>query len=94
MIFQGKLWKDIGSSYWLVEVSFLKVMTQGDTRKEALEMLKDVILELLKDAYENLFHEKFELTVILHEADIITVESTDDTLLFALGQKRQRLFSR
>lgn len=92
-MFQGKLWKDPDSSWWLIEVSFLNVMTQGRTRKEALEMLKDAIMELLEDAYKDLLHEKLQLTITLHEGDVINIKATDDTLLFALGLKRKRFLS-
>jgi predicted RNase H-like HicB family nuclease len=46
MELEGRVWKDENSSWWLAEVSFLDVMTQGKTKKKALEMLEDAILEL------------------------------------------------
>src|ERR1700733_6599821 len=90
---EGKVWKDPNSSWWLVEIAFLDVMTQGRTRKEALEMIKDAVLELLKDSYENLLETEFQLFVTLYENGIIGMSASDETLLFALGLKRQRLRS-
>jgi len=93
MELEGKVWKDPGSSWWLVEISFLDVMTQGKTRKEALDMIKDAVMELLKDSYEDLLDKHFALTVNLYENGILGMGASDDKLLFALGLKRQRLQS-
>ena len=90
---KGRVWKDPDSSWWLIEISFLDVMTQGKTRKEALEMIKDAVLELLKDSYENLLDKHFQVTVRLYEDGVIGMGASDDKLLFALGLKRQRLRS-
>src|SRR5580704_6523340 len=68
-------------------------MTQGRTRKEALEMIKDAVLELLKDSYEDLLDKQFRLIATLYEDGIIGMGASDDKLLFALGLKRQRLRS-
>ena len=46
MRFKGKVWKD--KKFWFVEVSALDVMTQGRTKREALEMISDAV-ELLVD---------------------------------------------
>lgn len=93
MELEGKVWKDPDSSWWLVEISFLDVMTQGRTRKEALEMIKDAVKELLIDSYEDLINNRFKLTVNLYEDGIIGLGASDEKLLFALGLKRQRLRS-
>jgi predicted RNase H-like HicB family nuclease len=90
---EGKIWKDPDSSWWLVEISFLDIMTQGKTRKEALEMIKDAVMELLKDSYEGHLDRHFQLVVHLYEDGIIGLGASDDKLLFALGLKRQRLKS-
>ncbi len=90
---EGKVWKDKNSSFWLVEISFLDVMTQAKTRKEALEMIKDAAMELLKDSYEDLLDKKFHLIVNLYDNGIIGMRASDHKLLFALGLKRQRLQS-
>jgi predicted RNase H-like HicB family nuclease len=93
MELEGKIWKDPDSSWWLVEVSFLDVMTQGKTRKNALEMIKDAVMELLKDSYADLLDKRFQLTVNLYENGVIGMGASDDKLLFALGLRRQRLKS-
>lgn len=93
MELEGKVWKDSSSSWWLIEISFLDVMTQGKTRKDALEMIKDAVMVLLKDSYEDLIDKKFHLTVSLYEDGVIGLGASDDKVLFALGLKRQRLQS-
>jgi predicted RNase H-like HicB family nuclease len=93
MELEGRVWKDPNSSWWLVEVSFLDVMTQGKTRKHALEMIKDAVMELLKDSYEDFLDKQFELMVNLYEDNVIGIGASDDKILFALGLKRQRLRS-
>lgn len=93
MELEGRVWKDPDSSWWLVEVSFLDVMAQGKTRKEALEMIKDAVLQLLQDSYKELLGKQFQLTVTLYENDTIGLGASDEKLLFALGLKRQRLRS-
>lgn len=93
MELEGKVWKDPDSSWWLIEISFLDVMTQGKTRKEALEMIKDAVMELLKDSYEGSLSKQFQLSVALYEDGVIGLGASDEKLLFALGLKRQRLRS-
>lgn len=90
MELEGKVWKDEKSSWWLIEVFFLDVMTQGKTRKEALMMIEDAIMELLKDSYSDLLNKDFQLSVSLYEKGVIGVGASEDKLLFALGLKRQR----
>src|SRR6185437_6761634 len=93
MELEGRVWKDPESSWWLVEVSFLDVMTQGRTRKEALVMIKDAVWELVKDSYGDLLDKRFTLTVHLYENGVIGEGASDEKLLFALGLKRQRVKS-
>jgi predicted RNase H-like HicB family nuclease len=90
MELEGKVWKDQESSWWLAEVSFLDVMTQGKTRSEALEMIKDAVMELLEDSYRGLMGRGFRLSVSLYEDGVIGLGASDDKVLFALGLKRQR----
>jgi predicted RNase H-like HicB family nuclease len=90
MELEGRVWKDDKSSWWLIEVFFLDLMTQGRTRKEALMMIQDAIMELLKDSYEHLLTKNFEISVSLYEDGVVGVGASDDKLLFALGLKRQR----
>lgn len=93
MELEGSVWKEPDSSWWLIEIPFLDVMTQGKTRKEALAMIEDAIMELLKDSYKEQLNKRFKLTVHLYEDGVIGIGASDDKLLFALGLKRQRLRS-
>jgi predicted RNase H-like HicB family nuclease len=93
MELEGKVWKDPNSSWWLIEIFFLEVTTQGKTRKNALDMIKDAVLELLKDSYKDLIDKNFYLTVTLYENGVIGLGASDDKLLLALALKRQRLRS-
>jgi predicted RNase H-like HicB family nuclease len=90
MELKGRVWKDEKSSWWLAEVSFLDVMTQGKTKKKALEMMEDAILELLVDSYGKQINKRFQLTIHNYEDDLVGVGASDGWLLFALGLKRQR----
>jgi DNA-binding XRE family transcriptional regulator len=45
MRFQGRIYKD--GNHWLAEVAVFDAMTQGRTRKEALEMIADWFTELV-----------------------------------------------
>ena len=56
-------------------------------------MIKDAVLELLKDSYKELLGKQFDLTVNLYKDGIFGMGASDDKLLFALGLKRQRLRS-
>lgn len=89
MELEGKVWKE--GSGWLVEISFLDVMTQGRTRKEALDMIKDAVMELLRDSFEEASRTHFKLNVHLYDNGVIGMGASDEKLLFALGLKRQRL---
>lgn len=91
MELEGKVWKD--GSWWLIEIPFLDVMTQGRSRKDALNMIKDAVMELLRDSYEDLLDKRFKLHVSLYEDGVFGMGASDDKLLFALGLRRQRLRS-
>lgn len=91
MELEGKVWKDPHSSWWIAEISFLDVMTQGKTKTEALEMIGDAVIELLRDSYK--LDKKFRVTVNVYEGETIGLGATDYKLLLALGLKRQRMRS-
>lgn len=46
MFLKGRVWKD--DSMWLIECPALQAMTQGHTKKEALEMLIDWVRSILE----------------------------------------------
>ena len=93
MELEGKVWKDPNSAWWLVDVSFLDIMTQGRTRMEALKMIEDAVMELLQDSYQNLLTASFKLSVRLYHGGVFGLGASDEKLLFALALKRQRLRS-
>ena len=81
MRFGGKVWKNGG--LWLVEVPALDLMTQGRTRREALEMIADAI--------EGFVDKRgFRADVHTGPDDTIEVGSTDTAALTALFLRRRR----
>jgi predicted RNase H-like HicB family nuclease len=81
MRFAGKVWKN--GALWLVEVPALDVMTQGRTRREALEMIADAI-----EGYVD--KRGFSMEVHPGEGDAIEVGSRDVAALTALLLRRRR----
>jgi len=45
MRFSGKIYKD--GKFWLAEILILDLMTQGSTKKEAYEMVADMLESLV-----------------------------------------------
>lgn len=84
MRFKGKVWKD--GKFWLVEVPALDVMTQGFTKREALEMIADAI-----EGYVN--HAGFKVGIYASSRDYFEVGSNDVGRLVALFLQRRRLAS-
>jgi|688.fasta_scaffold137647_1 predicted RNase H-like HicB family nuclease len=82
----GKVWKH--KKHWLVEVPSLNIMTQGNTRKEALFMIKDAIMEYIKYYFESEI-EGFELEVIDSKTSI-GITANNNKLLLALSLRKQR----
>lgn len=81
MRFAGRVWKS--GALWLVEVPALDVMTQGRTRREALEMIADAI-----EGYVD--KRDFRAEVRPSEGDAIEVGSRDVAALTALLLRRRR----
>ena len=79
MRLQGKVWKD--GRFWLIEIPMLDIMTQGTTKKEAFEMIKDATEELIN---------KEGVQVNVHPGKGDYFEISADTLELALLLKRQR----
>ena len=83
MRFEGRVWKDKGSKYWLVEVRLLDVMTQGTSKDDAYCMIADAI--------ETLVDQKgFKIDVRPLGGDAVTIGATQEGVLIALMLKRQR----
>lgn len=83
MRFEGRIWKDKGSKYWLVEVSLLEVMTQGTSKNDAYFMISDAI--------EGLVNQKgFKVDVRPLDRESFTVGASRESAMIALMLKRQR----
>ncbi|MCP4676589.1 MAG: helix-turn-helix domain-containing protein [Deltaproteobacteria bacterium] len=81
MRFKGKVWKK--KKFWLVEIPALDVMTQGRTKKEALQMIADAI-EVLVD------QPGFKVEVHSGSGKEIEVGSENVGILTALFLQRRR----
>ena len=88
MEMEGKIWKD--GKFWLVEVPALDAMTQGETRKEALSMIEDLVFEMAKSYFKDEVEKDFAVTVIDYKKDGIGVTASDNKLFLALSLRRQR----
>jgi hypothetical protein len=83
MRFEGKVWKNKGSKYWLVEVPLLDVMTQGTSKDNAYSMMADAI--------ECLVNKKgFKVDVRPIDSESFTVGASHESAMIALMLKRQR----
>ena len=88
MELEGKIRKY--KQQWLVEVSSLDVMTQGRTRKEAISMIQEVIIDLIMCYFEDEVLEGFDITVIDYKRSTLGISATDNKLLLAFSLIRQR----
>lgn len=88
MELEGKVWKS--KKFWLVEVPSLDVMTQGETKREALEMICDLILELTHSYLPVSTKKDFNISVNEYSKGVVGIVSTNNRLLFSLVLKRQR----
>ena len=83
MRFEGRVSKDKGSKYWLVEVPLLDVMTQGTSKNDAYFMIADAI--------EGLVNQKgFKVDVRPLDRESFTVGASQESVMIALMLKRQR----
>lgn len=83
MRFEGRVWKDKASKFWLVEVPLLDVMTQGTSKQDAYRMIADAI-EVLVD------RKGFKVNVQPLGGAELTVGANQGGVLIALMLKRQR----
>lgn len=91
MEIQGKIWKS--GKFWLIEVPALDVMTQGHTRKEALEMITDAI-EGLMDCYYPIEAKGFQVFVADDKNGTIGISTSNSSLMMAFSLRRQREVSK
>jgi len=87
MELEGKVWKD--KNFWLIEVPSLGLMTQGKTRKEAIEMLQDAIKETIRSYFTSL-PRGFKTKVNDYGNKGVGIKTSDPKLLLALSLIRQR----
>jgi helix-turn-helix protein len=87
MELEGKIWKN--KNHWLVKVSSLNIMTQGETREDALFMIQDAIMEYMKYYFASEI-EGFVLTVIDYKKSVIAITANNSKLLLALSLRKQR----
>jgi predicted RNase H-like HicB family nuclease len=88
MEIEGKIWKD--GRFWLVEIPTLDVTTQGKTRKEALSMAEDLVLEMTISYFEHEVGKNFKVAIIDYKKNVIGVATNNNKILLALSLRRQR----
>lgn len=81
MMIEGRIFKD--RKLWLAEVPLLDYLTQGRTKKEAFEMVKDIIRT-------GVDQEGFEINLIKHKDDTFGLVANDTNALLAHMLRRQR----
>jgi predicted RNase H-like HicB family nuclease len=81
MRFEGRVFKE--DRYWAIEVPILGIVTQGRTKKEALEMIVDAIESLVNKA-------EFKIDVFAGKGDYFEIGSSDQGTLIAFLLRRQR----
>ncbi len=88
MELEARVWKD--GKFWLIEVPALDLMTQGKSRKDALDMAKDAILGLLECYFESEVDKNISITVTDYGKELVGITSNNTKLLLALSSIRQR----
>jgi len=84
MRFSGKIYKD--GKFWLAEIPILDLMTQGRTKKEAYEMVADMLESLVnKDG--------FKIEVYKGKKDDFEVGSSEPKHMVSLLLQRKRELS-
>jgi len=84
MRFSGKIYKD--GKYWLAEIPILDLMTQGRTKREAYEMVADILDTMVNQ-------KDFEITVFKGKKDTFEVGSSDAKYFVRLLLQRKRELS-
>lgn len=83
MKIEGKVFKD--SNFWLIEMPILDIMTQGKTKKEALEMAKGSIEDLIDN-----FDFKIYLDSTSGENFVLSSNDTDSLASLILRRQREK----
>jgi hypothetical protein len=90
MEFEGIIRRDRKNALWLAEVKALNLMTQGDSKENAIFMLKDAVTELLRDTFSEEASKTISLDVHFHGERAFGVIANDSKLLIALALRRKR----
>lgn len=88
MELEGRLWKS--KQFWLIEIPALDAMTQGRNRKEAIEMAKDLITEMVVNYFPDRLDDSFKIAINDYKRGVIGVTTTSNSLMLALSLRRQR----
>jgi DNA-binding XRE family transcriptional regulator len=83
MNLEGRIWKSETSRYWLVEVQDLDIVTEGSSRRDAADMLRDAVESLVN-------REGFRVRVTVDRDGRCRVGSNDDAVLLAFMLQRLR----
>ncbi len=84
MRFSGKIYKD--GNFWLAEIPILDLMTQGQTKKEAYDMVADMLETMVNK-------ESFKINVYKKNKDTFEVGSLESKHLVSLLLQRKREIS-
>ena len=84
MRFSGNIYKD--GKFWLAEIPILDLMTQGRTKREAYEMVADMLDTMVNQ-------KDFEITVFKGKKDTFEVGSSDAKYFVRLLLQRKRELS-
>jgi predicted transcriptional regulator len=84
MRFSGRIYKD--GKFWLAEIPILDLMTQGRTKKEAYEMVADMLETMVNK-------ESFKINVYKNNKDTFEVGSLESKYLVSLLLQRKRELS-
>ena len=88
MEMEGRIWKE--GKFWIIEVPALDAMTQAKTRKEALNMLADLVIEMARSYFEAEVEKGLSITIHDYKKDAIGVTASNNRLFLALSLRRQR----
>ncbi len=84
MRFSGKIYKD--SKFWLAEIPILDLMSQGRTKKEAYEMVADMLESLVNK-------DEFKIEIYKGKKDNFEVGSLEPKHMVSLLLQRKRELS-
>ena len=88
MEIEGKVWEE--GKLWMVEIPSLDAMTQGKTRKDALEMAEDLVLEMMRSYFKDEIGKSLKITIVDPKEDVIAIATNETELVQSLSLRRQR----